>query len=206
MTSTRNLHLDPSVGRDGPLQKMHDQQQTGAQSGTRHPGTDEANRQSDIQKFETLLNQSRQAAVEQPAPVTQTVRDVFALLGQQQQTYAAGLNAPADLKDHTPTPLERQLQESLSRLMVDDDHRGNRQVRMELKDDLLPGVTVIVEQSQGRLQVTYVCGVEASRLKLCDQGRDQAQILATRLEREILVAVRTNDDQDPCLVEFLGAP
>ena len=204
MTSTRNLHLDTSVGRDGQLQQMHDQQQTGTHSGTRHRGADEANRQTDIQKFETLLNQSRQSAVEQPTPATQAVRDVFALLGQQQTV--APVNVPAESRNTTPTPLERQLQESLSRLMVDDDHRGNRQVRMELKDDLLPGVTVIVEQSQGRLQVTYVCGVEASRLKLCDQGRDQAQILATRLEREILVAVRTNDDQDPCLVEFLGAP
>ena len=123
----------------------------------------------------------------------------FSLFGSLQppgERPAAGL-APA---------LSSRIGDGIERLMVDDGSNGNRQVRMELKDDLLPGVTVALQELEGRLQVDFICSNETSRLRLNEAAPSQAQALAERLRREVLLRVQTDDPEDLCLTEALAAP
>ena len=99
--------------------------------------------------------------------------------------------------------LSAQIGNSIERLMVNDGEHGQRQVRMELKDDLLPGVTVVIQELEGRLQVDFVCSVESSRLRLNQAAPEQARTLAERLGRDVLLRIQTDDDEDPCLLETL---
>ena len=105
-------------------------------------------------------------------------------------------------------PYQSELTENLGneveRLMVSDGSSGNRQVRLELKDELLPGVSVAIQELEGRLQVDFVCGVESSRQKLSGALPDLACTLAQRLGRDVLMRVQTDDEDDPCLLEALG--
>lgn len=100
--------------------------------------------------------------------------------------------------------LSAQIGSSIERLMVDDGQHGQRQVRMELKDDLLPGVTVVIQEFEGRLQVDFVCSVESSRLRLNSAAPEQARALADRLRRDVLLRIQTDDDDDLCLLEILA--
>jgi hypothetical protein len=100
--------------------------------------------------------------------------------------------------------LSHQIGSSIERLMVDDGHNGQHQVRMELKDELLPGVTVVIQELDGRLQVDFICSVESSRLRLNEAAPEQARSLAESLRRDVLLRVQTDDDEDPCLLETLA--
>lgn len=94
----------------------------------------------------------------------------------------------------------------LERLMVDEgsSQGGGKQVRMELKSDVLPGVTIAIQEAEGRLQVDFICSVESSRLRLNAAIPAQAQTLAERLQRSVLLRVQTDDDEDLCLFEAAG--
>ena len=98
------------------------------------------------------------------------------------------------------------LEPLLERLMVEDRLGGGRQVRMELKDEVLPGVSVLIQEAGGRLQVTFVCRLEPPRERLTRLAPEQARALAERLGREVLLQVCTPDDEDPCLFEVLAQP
>ena len=115
-------------------------------------------------------------------------------------------NAPASAAptpaQRSPNPLAQGLGDAVERLMVGEGTSGE-QVRMELKDDVLPGVCVAIEEREGRLQVDFICSVERSRLKLTDALPDMAHTLAERLRRDVLMRVQTDDEEDPCLVEQL---
>lgn len=106
----------------------------------------------------------------------------------------------------TSSVLSDQLQQMLAQLMVDDQTAGGKQVRMELKDGSLPGVTVIIHEAQGRLQVDFVCSVEDSRLRLTALAPDHASRLAARLARDVLLRVQSNDEDDPRLLEVAATP
>ena len=106
------------------------------------------------------------------------------------------------VSDSTMAP---QLHELLDRLMVDDE-AGGKQVRMDLKDDLLPGVSIVIQEAEGRLQVDFICRAEASRLRLNAALPAQAPLLAQRLERDVLLRVQTDDLEDPCLFEVTASP
>ena len=95
----------------------------------------------------------------------------------------------------------------LERLMVDDGNSqgGSKQVRMELKSDVLPGVTITVQEAGGRLQVDFICSDENSRLRLNAVIGVQAQTLAERLHRPVLLRVQTDDEEDLCLFEAAGS-
>jgi hypothetical protein len=94
----------------------------------------------------------------------------------------------------------------LERLMVDEgtSQGGGKQVRMALKSDVLPGVTIAVQEAEGRLQVDFICSVESSRLRLNAAIPAQAQTLAERLQRPVLLRVQTDDEEDLCLFEATG--
>lgn len=108
--------------------------------------------------------------------------------------------------DPVMTELVNVINTGLQRLMVSDGSSGNRQVRMMLKEDVLPGVSVVIHEVAGRLQVDYVCSQEASRLRLNDAAPEQARVLAASLNREVLVTVQTDDEEDLCLLEALASP
>jgi hypothetical protein len=110
--------------------------------------------------------------------------------------------AEPDGTDSTP---ETRLDELLDRLMVDDGS-GGKQVRMDLKDDVLPGVSIVIQEAEGRLQVDFICRAEASRLRLNAALPGQAPQLAQRLERDVLLRVQTDDPEDPCLFEVSASP
>lgn len=91
----------------------------------------------------------------------------------------------------------RQIAEAVEQLMVDEDSRGQRQVRMDLKDEVLPGVTVAIQEAEGRLRVDFLCRHEAPRLQLNAAASAMANELAHTLRRDIWLRVQTDDDEDP---------
>jgi hypothetical protein len=93
------------------------------------------------------------------------------------------------------------LSESAGQLMVTDGSQGRRQVRVELKDDVLPGVAVSVYEDGGRIVADFVCANERSRELLCGMAPELAAQLAASLGQPTRVRVSTDDPEDPCLVE-----
>lgn len=100
--------------------------------------------------------------------------------------------------------LAAQMGAEVERLLVDDGSCGHRQVRLELKDDCLPGVSVAIQENEGRLQVDFFCRLEAPRRQLNRALPTLAQTLAQRLQRPVLLRVQTTDEDDPCLLEALA--
>jgi len=127
-----------------------------------------------------------------------SVMSPFALFGGNPSSPEVGDGRGAHVE------LAAHLGVEVKRLMVGDGRSGNRQVRLELKDDRLPGVMVTIEECEGRLQVNFICRVESSRLQLNDALPELANTLAHRLAREVLMCVQTDDDEDLRLVECLG--
>ncbi len=148
----------------------------------------------DQQRFE-------QALAGTPGPAAGQTPQPFALFGHLAHTP----QPPAAHHTQDSPQLASQVSDAVERLMVDDSGHGSRQVRMELKDDVLPGVTVVLQEQDGRLQVDFICSVEASRLKLNTAAPEQAQTLAQRLQRDVLLRVQTDDEEDLRLFEAAGS-
>lgn len=125
----------------------------------------------------------------------------FSLFGTTPSPVSPGRLSPEDLP-----ALGHHLDQAVESLMVDADHRGQRQVRMDLKDEVLPGVSIVVQHEQGRLQVDFICVNDESRLRLNRTAPTCAQDLATRLHTEVLVRVQTDDPEDLCLFEVAARP
>lgn len=91
--------------------------------------------------------------------------------------------------------IQHDLCDSLERLLVSDE--DNRQeVRLDLKDDALPGVTVRLFEAEGGLTVCFICSVDSVRRRLDAAISELAQQLATRLQRDVLLQVQTDDPHD----------
>jgi hypothetical protein len=108
--------------------------------------------------------------------------------------------------ERTTMYMNAQVGDAVERLMVGEGSNGNQQVRIELKDDVLVGVTVAIEKVEGRWQVDFICSVEESRLRLNATAQQHAQTLAERLEHPVLVRVQTNDEADLWLLEVAASP
>lgn len=93
--------------------------------------------------------------------------------------------------------LSSHLREVVAQLMVGDGRSGGRQVRMDLQEEVLPGVTVVIEERQGRLQVDFLCRQEPSRLRLVAAAPEQAPQMAQYLRRDVLLRVQRDDERDP---------
>lgn len=101
------------------------------------------------------------------------------------------------------------LNETLVGLQVSDRSSGPQLVRMELKSDLLPGVSVTFQEVDGRIQVDLNCRVDHSRKLLASLVRREAPEMARRCRRDLLLRVHADgDDLDSAdrLVEVLGTP
>ncbi|QEI08261.1 hypothetical protein FXN63_22295 [Pigmentiphaga aceris] len=127
---------------------------------------------------------ANEALLAPPAP--------FALFGTA-RTDASGQAA-------VPSGLADVLSQSAEQLMINDQD-GRREVRVELKDDVFPGVSVAVFENEGRLVAAFTCSDESSRERLAACAPALAKELAQSLSRATLVQVQTDDPDDPCLVE-----
>lgn len=95
------------------------------------------------------------------------------------------------------------LRDSVHKLWV--QVRGNEapQVRVELDNDALPGVTVHLQERGGRLEIAFSCEGQKEFGLLSRQADAIAGKLASRLGRDVLVCVAsTHGHEEP--VEFLG--
>lgn len=97
---------------------------------------------------------------------------------------AAATSPPTDLQ------LRERLVETVQQLLVGVAPGGAAEVRLVLRDTVLPGVTLVVQQSAGQLQVSFECTVQTSRLRLDRGGPGLAQTLARRLGRDVVVNVQ----------------
>lgn len=191
MSTNRRIDLNVGVPDFGAHQF-----QTGAESDQRRP-PDKPDAAAHERFVQAMAGRSlpEQASTEQVSPPTP-----FELLSGLQV-------AKRDTEDaHRTVEASALIGASIERLMVDDGQHGNRQVRMELKDHVLQGVTVAIQELNGRLQVDLICSHEPSRLLLNAAAPVQARTLAGRLQREVLLCVQTDDVEDTCLVEALGWP
>jgi len=179
---------------------------------------------SEQQAFEVVLGSGnakgrsdQQSASEDPKDAPAQSDDLEALLDRIIPTHLSLFGPINELSTKAGDALQTQaepvmtelvnvINTGLQRLMVSDGSSGNRQVRMMLKEDILPGVSVVIHEVAGRLQVDYVCSQEASRLRLNDAAPEQAKVLAASLNREVLVTVQTDDEEDLCLLEALASP
>ena len=191
MSTDRSINLNVGVPDFGARQF-----QTGAQSDPQCPmDQPDSNTQ---ERFEQAL--AGQSLPAQALPERVSAPNPFSLFGGVQ------VSTPAAADAHLSADVTSRIGASIERLMVDDGQHGNRQVRMELKDDVLPGVTVAIQELNGRLQVDFICSNEDSRLRLNAAALVQARTLAERLHREVLLCVQTDDVEDACLVEAFGWP
>ncbi|MGN6580379.1 MAG: hypothetical protein ACTHJ1_10420 [Bordetella sp.] len=154
----------------------------------------------DRQAFEQAMASERAPTPSEAAPVD--VPRPFALFG----AFAPSLASCASGGAPAPGELSQGLRQAAERLLVGDGSSGRREVRIELKDDVLPGVTVCVYEDQGLLVAAFVCASEPSREKLCACAPALAGELAGSLNRAVLVRVGTDDPEDPCPFEAAADP
>ncbi len=143
---------------------------------------------ADRQAFEQAMAQGEPEAAPEPA----SAPSPFSLFGAAAAAPQAGTHAQA---------LARALSETAEQLLVADGSGGRRQVRVELKDDVLPGVSVSVYEEEGRCVADFVCANERSRERLCAMAPELAAQLADSLGRPARVRVSADDPEDPCLAE-----
>lgn len=96
-------------------------------------------------------------------------------------------------------------QSLINRLMVSQDGSA-AQVRMELNEEHLPGVTAAVYEDGGLLTVDFICRNENSRQLLNQSSAALVQEMAENLNRPVVWRVMTDDEEDLCLHEVQGTP
>ena len=139
-------------------------------------------------QFRARLSAPEPQAQQQPPAASP-----FSLFG------SARIPEPAD--SQAAEKRSQVIEEAVSRMLVTDPSRGGEaQVRIKLRDDVLPGTEVRVSQREGRLEVEFVANAESAAW-LAAQAESIAAELARRLRREVRVAVRPDDDEEATLAE-----
>lgn len=177
------MSIDRRIGLDTAIAQGSGLAQSDAQTSGRQASD------ADKRAFEQAMARKDESPVAPPAAPSP-----FSLFG------AARADAPAPA-DATSQALAQALQGSAEQLLVADGSQGRRQVRVELKDDVLPGVSVSVYEDGGRVIADFVCANETSRERLAAMARPLAEQLADSLARPTRVRVGTDDPEDPCLTE-----
>jgi len=190
----RRIELDIGLGGGMP-----DLGQPGA-GGPRREASD-----ADRRAFEQALardgggasGEAADASADSPADAPAQTPRPFALFAGPGPAAPAPAPAPAA----APAGLAQALSEAADRMLVGDGSSGRREVRLDLKAEVLPGVTVSVYEEDGRLVAAFACASEASRETLNRCARALAEELARSLARPVRVRVSTDDPEDPCLLE-----
>ena len=129
----------------------------------RHGADPESQRQ-----FSESMSQSSETA--QQAPQTALPAGPFAL-------FASAAPAPA-----VHEGVIDSLREMVGRLLVDDS--GNGSLRIDIADDVMPGVAVSVREDAGAWLAEFHCRVEASFIRLAEPAQEMARALAAALSRD----------------------
>ncbi len=185
MSTDRPVGLETAVPRD-----LTDFSQPRQQ--TRQNASD-----ADRRAFEQALVQG---GADKRSDTGTTPPNPFSLLGAMAPVTLPGSTPPTN---NVPgaAPLANAIAEAATRLLVGDGSSGRREVRIELKDDVLPGVTVSVHEDEGRLVAAFICANEASRERLCGCAQELADALAQSLARATLIRITTDDPDDLCPFE-----
>lgn len=180
----RRIDLDTGV-----MQGMPDFSQSSAGEGRRE-ATD-----TDRHAFEQALARSPDDLQKDSPAVLPPALQPFGLLDPSSKPPA---EPPSDLAD--------SLGEAVDRLLVGDGQDGGRrEVRMTLREDVMPGVTVAVYQDESRMVASFTCSNETSREKLVRCAAKLAEDISRSLSQAALVRVSTDDPEDPCLFEVVAA-
>ena len=125
--------------------------------------------------------------------------DLQATLQFQQTMAGADLPPPQDLPSGpfalfgattTPKPpahearLLAELSTMVSRLMVADGRQSQRGLRLELSEDVMPGVSLALFEESGAMVAEFECRVESSFVKLSVPAQALANQLAVTLRRD----------------------
>ncbi|WP_238866320.1 hypothetical protein [Achromobacter xylosoxidans] len=178
------MSIDRRIGLDTAITHGSGLAQSDAQTSGRQASD------ADRRAFERAMAQGG----DESSPAPSAAPTPFSLFG------AAGAQAvvPADAPSGA---LAEALLGGAEQLLVADGSQGRRQVRVELKDEVLPGVSVSVYEAEGRVVADFVCANETSRERLATLARPLAEQLAENLGRPTRVRVGTDDPEDPCLTE-----
>lgn len=117
----------------------------------------------------------------------------------------SGMALPGGIRADVPSELALQLSDAADRLLVGDGGSGRREVRIDLKAEVLPGVAMSVYEEAASLVVEFSCEQESSRDTLNQCAQQLADELAGSLSRPTVIRVRTNDPDDLRLLEVAGA-
>lgn len=177
MSVDRRISLETSIAR---------QERPMAETGGQAPGHQPSD--ADRHAFEHALAQTDAAAASEQ---TQHAGP-FSLL--------SGVTAVRETvsSDAAAREVSLLLGETAQRLFVGDGQSSSRQVRVELGDDVLPGVSVAVFEEEGRVVAHFICALERSRQRLEAGAAQMAMELAEHLSRAVSVRVSTDDPEDPC--------
>ena len=72
----------------------------------------------------------------------------------------------------------------VSRLMVADGRQSQRGLRLELSEDVMPGVSLALFEDSGAMVAEFECRVESSFVKLSVPAQALANQLAVTLRRD----------------------
>ena len=115
--------------------------------------------------------------------------------------------APAEPHSVSTERRAQVIEETVSRMLVADATRGGpAEVRVHLRDDLLPGTEVRVSEQAGRLEVHFVATDAASITWLAAQAEAIAGEISRRLRRDVRVSVRRDGDDGEHVADGSGAP
>ncbi|MHA3904743.1 hypothetical protein ACTPOE_14590 [Castellaniella sp. WN] len=182
----RRIDLNIGLGRNMPDPERRDP------GGPRREASD-----ADRQAFEQALARDGGAPPEAAESWTGAHRP-FPLFPGPAASVAASAPPAA------PIGLARALNEAADRVLVGEGG-GRREVRLDLKAEVLPGVVLSVYEEEGRMVAAFSCASEASRETLDHCAQALADEWARSLARSVLVRVGTDDPEDPCPREAAAA-
>lgn len=167
---------------------------------TRHP-SNQAEDEGDAPAQEAVSEpgselRTAKAGMSWPGPSPTAAAD-----GARVQTSPAGADVVLSGKNQTLPPgvLSDWLQQAVSALQVGEGVGGVQQVRLDIKPELIPGVRVILQEVGGRVQVDFICSVEASRQRLGAVAQREATEIARRCRREMVLRVLTETEDGDLL-------
>jgi type III secretion system needle length determinant len=184
------------LGADSPPQsprKVDDESSSRTESGLREESGDS---RADASRGETRVtrrdrrgdsdDESGGEKEESGEPPVRSLGD--AILDSLSKTQSV---APAE----APLPtdggsLENVVQQICDKILVSDPASGGREVRITLKDSILPGTEIRLLQDAGRLQVQFVTDNVDSQNRLAQHQAALQSLLSERLEgRDVVVEV-----------------
>ncbi|MFA5487782.1 MAG: hypothetical protein WC284_01075 [Candidimonas sp.] len=156
----------------------------------------------DVQRFRKLLDEKDAGPRELlPGPAGDPSFFRGLALGQQGHESVAQQSATS-----SPRQLGELVDACVHRMLVSDELSGRREVRIDVGEAAFPGLSVRVLEQEGRLVACFVCSSESVRSMMGGMTRDLARHLAGRLNRDVTVQVRSDDDDDPRLLEAVMRP